>query len=74
VVAKNITSGWITIGCRTETVEWWDAWFAGTEELETTRGTEAFDMIQAEYEAARLICNQPGGGFHTRAMAAEKAE
>lgn len=43
----------IKIGCETKTIEEWDAWFAGTEEYDTKRGTLEFKMIQAHYEGLK---------------------
>ena len=45
--------GNIIIGCKRMKMEEWDAWFAGTEEFETKRGSEAFKKIQACFEATK---------------------
>ena len=42
---------YISIGCQTKTREEWDAWFAGDEIFSTPRGTETFDLIEANYKA-----------------------
>jgi len=43
----------IKIGCKEKTIEEWDAWFAGTEEYSTKRGTKEFAKIQAHYESTK---------------------
>ena len=48
-----IVGSGIQIGCKTKTIEEWDAWFAGTEEFATRRGTPEFELIQAAYLGAR---------------------
>jgi hypothetical protein len=45
----------VSIGCKTGTIQEWDDWFAGSEEYETPRGTEEFDLIQANYEAIKAF-------------------
>lgn len=47
----------IKIGCKTKTIAEWDEWFAGDEIYDTPRGTEAFKLIQANYEAAKAYLN-----------------
>jgi hypothetical protein len=41
----------ISIGCKTKTRDEWDEWFAGKETFETPRGTDTFDLIEANYRA-----------------------
>lgn len=43
----------VQIGCKEKTMTEWDAWFAGTEEFSTKRGTEDFRMIHAAYRGIR---------------------
>jgi len=49
----SIVDGKIKIGCKVKTIEDWDAWFAGTDTFDTSRDTEAFKRIQANYIAVR---------------------
>ena len=41
----------IKIGCKENTIEGWDLFFASDEVYSTQRGTEEFKQIQAVYEA-----------------------
>ena len=43
----------ISIGCKAKSIPEWDAWFAGDEQYETPRDTEAFRLIHAHYQAIR---------------------
>ena len=43
----------IHIGCKAGTIPEWDEWFAGDEQYETPRDTEAFRLIHAHYQAIR---------------------
>ena len=47
--------GNIIIGCKRMKIEEWEEWFAGTEEFETRRDTEAFKKIQACFEATKAF-------------------
>ena len=46
-----LARGRIRIGCKIKPREEWDSWFAGAEQYDTPRGTEAFAMIEAHYRA-----------------------
>ncbi len=41
----------IKIGCKEQTIEEWDSFFASKEEFDTQRGTENFKQIEAMYLA-----------------------
>jgi uncharacterized protein YjbI with pentapeptide repeats len=47
----GITDGKIHIGCEKRTIEEWDVFFTGAEELSTKRGTPEFKQIEATYLA-----------------------
>ena len=49
--SHGITDGNISIGCKTRSIEEWDAFFASEETLTTPRNTQEFKQIQAVYEA-----------------------
>ena len=44
-----ISNGKMKIGCKLESLEFWDKWFEGNEEFETKRGTAEFGKIKAQY-------------------------
>ena len=46
-------NGTITIGCKTKSIAEWDTWFAGDEEFDTPRNTDAFKKIYAHYCATK---------------------
>lgn len=46
----------IHIGCKSNTIKDWDKWFKGSEVFETSRDTEEFKLIQANYEAVKSFC------------------
>jgi hypothetical protein len=48
-VCGVMPDGRVKIGCKEKTMEEWDAWFAGTEEFETKRGTKDFAKIHAMF-------------------------
>jgi hypothetical protein len=43
----------VSIGSKTKSIQDWDAWFAGSEEFETSRDDEKFLRIWANYLAVR---------------------
>lgn len=47
----GITDGLIHIGCKKQTIEEWDAFFASDEVYQTQRNTPDFEQIQAVYLA-----------------------
>jgi len=47
----GITDGLIHIGCKKQTIEQWDAFFASDEVYETPRDTDDFKRIEASYLA-----------------------
>jgi hypothetical protein len=47
----GIVDGAIQIGCKTKSIEEWDAFFASDEVYTTDRGTPEFVQIQAVYES-----------------------
>jgi len=51
--AVSTVEGKIKIGCKVKTTEEWDAWFEGTETFDTSRDTEVFKRIRANYIAVR---------------------
>ena len=52
----------VHIGCKSKSVEDWDAWFAGAGEFDTPRDSEDFRRIRANYLAVKayLIAMQEG--------------
>ena len=48
-----IIDGKIKIGCKTNSIEVWDAFFTSTEIFETERNTPEFIRIEANYLAAK---------------------
>jgi hypothetical protein len=46
----------IYIGCKENTIEGWDAFFASNEEYDTPRNSDEFKRIRANYEAAKSYC------------------
>ena len=47
----GITDGMIHIGCKKQSIEDWDAFFASEQVYETPRGTDGFKRIEASYKA-----------------------
>ena len=47
----GITDGLIHIGCKKQTIEQWDVFFASNEVYETPRDTDDFKHIEASYLA-----------------------
>ena len=55
--AVSIVDGNIRIGCKTKSIEEWDAFFASDEEFSTYRNTDDFIRIRAMYEAYKSYIN-----------------
>lgn len=53
-VYYNITKSIIKIGCYEKSVTEWDEWFNSTEEFETNRNSEQFNLIEQAYKLAKL--------------------
>ena len=43
----------VHIGCKSKSIEGWDAWFAGGDEFDTPRDSDDFQRIRANYLAVR---------------------
>ena len=50
---KLITDYEIKIGCKQKSIENWDIWFSSTDTFDTSRNTEKFIRIEAEYKATK---------------------
>ena len=55
--AVSIVDVNIRIGCKTKSIEEWDAFFASDEEFATYRNTDDFIRIRAMYEAYKSYIN-----------------
>jgi hypothetical protein len=43
----------VAIGCKSKSIDDWDAWFSGSEQFDTPRDTDDFRRINANYLAVR---------------------
>jgi hypothetical protein len=55
-VSYNDKYDTIYIGCKADTIEGWDAFFASDIVYDTPRDTDDFKRIRANYEAVRAYC------------------
>ena len=53
----SIKNDKISIGCKTKSVQDWDSFFLSDGVFDTTRDTEAFNRIEANYLAAKAYLN-----------------